>query len=93
MSLSAFKSKALPLHTNLTHTPPSLPDVEAAETAVDPGLIGTLTLLATSFKTGSYGWKGNKRVKIELQGEGDEKETVDVQFTCVAALYSIYIII
>ena len=88
MSVSAFKSKALPLHMNLTHTPPPVSDAEDVTT--DEGLIGTLTLVATSFKTGSYGWKGNKRVKIELQGDGDQKETVDVQFTCVAVFPDLF---
>jgi len=49
------------------------------EAPIDPGHIGSLTLLPTDFSTGSYGWKGARRLTIELQGdEGEEKKTVQV---------------
>jgi len=88
---SAFKAKALPLHVVLTHTPPAIPDAEAVPSATaDPGFIGALTLVASSFSTGSYGWKGNKRITVELQnpegGEQNEKEKVQVMLTCVFLL-------
>ena len=84
MAASAFKAKALPLHVNLTHTPPVLAEgaVEVAQT--DPGFIGAATLTATTFSTGSYGWKGSKRVSIELENqETGEKEKVHVMLSYV----------
>ncbi|KAJ7141882.1 hypothetical protein C8R43DRAFT_1131186 [Mycena crocata] len=85
---SAFKSKALPLHVNLTHTPPSIPDADTVPAAPqDPGHLGGLTLVPTSFNTGSYGWKGNKRLTIELLNpEGGDKEKVTVMLTINATV-------
>ncbi|KAJ6620256.1 hypothetical protein B0H10DRAFT_1791926, partial [Mycena sp. CBHHK59/15] len=85
---SAFKSKALPLHVNLTHTPPSIPDADTASAGpADPGHLGGLTLVPTSFATGSYGWKGSKRLTIELLNpEGGEKEKVSVMLTINATV-------
>lgn len=100
-SLTAFKAKALPLHLNLTHTPPSITkegdiddegkEVGQTDTAADVGFIGNLTLVPSSFSTGSYGWKGSKRITVELQasdeeGEGGTKEKVVVMFTYVTLL-------
>jgi len=56
-------------------------------TTSDIGFIGNLTLLPGSFSTGSYGWKGSKRITIELQGgetdaEG-KREKVQVMLSCV----------
>jgi hypothetical protein len=68
----------------VTHTPPSLPEAQAesASLPTDIGQIGTLTLVPTSFKTNSYGWKGSKRITVELQGDdGAEKEKVQVMLT------------
>lgn len=92
LSTTEFKSKALPLHVNLTHTPPSiLKKVESEEEDVasavveddDVGFIQNLTLLPSSFTTGSYGWKGSKRITVELQGgDGDGgKEKVQVMLS------------
>ncbi|KAF8183817.1 hypothetical protein K438DRAFT_1132059 [Mycena galopus ATCC 62051] len=85
---SEFKSKALPLHVNLTHTPPVLSDADTVQAApTDPGHLGSLTLVAKSFKTGSYGWTGNKRLTIELLNpEGGEKEKVNVMLTINATV-------
>ncbi|KAF8160623.1 hypothetical protein B0H34DRAFT_806152 [Crassisporium funariophilum] len=99
-----FKTKALPLHVNLTHTPPSIrkegsidgngnEDVmEGAQDIVaeDVGFIGNLTLLPSSFATGSYGWKGSKRITVELQGGDSDgeggKEKVQVMLTINATV-------
>ena len=84
MAASAFKARALPIHVNITHTPPAVTDGEGANaTSADPGFIGTTALIPTIFNTGSYGWKGNKRVTIEVpNGEsGGEKEKVHVMLT------------
>lgn len=56
------------------------------DTTADVGFIGNLTLVPSSFSTGSYGWKGSKRITVELQasneeGEGGTKEKVVVMFT------------
>ncbi|KAJ7273008.1 hypothetical protein C8J57DRAFT_264071 [Mycena rebaudengoi] len=85
---SAFKSKALPLHVNLTHTPPSIADADTTPAApMDPGHLGGLTLVPTSFSTGSYGWKGNSRLTIELLNpEGGEKEKVTVMLNINATV-------
>jgi len=93
-SAAEFTSRALPLHVNITHTPPSIAkeddndDVNSSGkeeekapeegnvnvTASDVGFIGNLTLVPTSFSTGSYGWKGSKRITVELQGGDSDKE-------------------
>ncbi|KAH6919138.1 hypothetical protein BKA70DRAFT_1417126 [Coprinopsis sp. MPI-PUGE-AT-0042] len=116
LSAKDFKSKALPIHINITHTPPSIDttastssspekapkdDVvndlvggdSAEETKVeapaDDGFIGNLTLLPSSFTTGSYGWKGSKRIVVELQGGevGEEgREKVQVMLTINATV-------
>ncbi|GBE82740.1 hypothetical protein SCP_0411250 [Sparassis crispa] len=95
MAASQFKARALPLHVNLTHTPPVLdPTAEGKEGAVsvshmDAGFIGTTTLVPSTFATGSYGWKGNKRITIELpsaEGEEGEKEKVHVMLTINATV-------
>ena len=74
------------MHVNFTHTPPAIADDDKTvpATAADPGAIGALTLVPTEFSTGSYGWKGSKRVTIELQnadGAEGEKEKVHVMIT------------
>ncbi|KAA1477122.1 hypothetical protein DENSPDRAFT_786173, partial [Dentipellis sp. KUC8613] len=89
LGATAFKARALPLHVNLTHTPPSIPDEETAPAAnADPGFIGTTSLLPTTFNTGSYGWKGSKRITLELPNPdgGDDKEKVHVMLTINATV-------
>jgi len=86
LATSEFISKALPLHINITHTPPTISTEAENESVPDPGLIGTTTLLPSSFSTGSYGWKGNKRIMVELlDGEG-KKEKVHVMLTVNATV-------
>ncbi|KAJ7331359.1 hypothetical protein DFH08DRAFT_1083886 [Mycena albidolilacea] len=77
-----FKSKALPLHLTLTHTPPTVADTDTVVASLDPGHLSDLSLVPTSFKTGSYGWKGNKRLTVELVGaEVGEVDRVTVVLT------------
>ena len=97
LAASAFKERALPIHINITHTPPALvepssggdgDDEGKGEAAVsvasaDPGFIGTATLLPGTFSTGSYGWKGNKRFAVEIDGPVGGKEKVHVMLTYV----------
>ena len=51
----------------------------------DPGAICSATLLATTFGTGSYGWKGSKRVSIKLPNPNatgtEDEETVTVMIS------------
>ncbi|KAH7914063.1 hypothetical protein BJ138DRAFT_1144558 [Hygrophoropsis aurantiaca] len=89
LSTTAFKTRALPLHVNITHTPPSVPDEESESVAqADPGFLGTTALVPSSFSTGSFGWKGNKRMTIEIPAkeEGGENETVHVMLTINATV-------
>lgn len=97
MAASAFLANALPITANITHTPPPLIDVNAnananekekdsdeamvSTTTADTGFISGLKLLTTTFQTGSYGWKGNKRVMVEIKNEKGEMEKVPVQVT------------
>ncbi|THH16832.1 hypothetical protein EUX98_g9238 [Antrodiella citrinella] len=85
---SEFKARALPLHVNLTHTPPSIPDEDTDNaTSADPGFVGTTALLPSVFSTGSYGWKGNKRITVEVENrETGEKEKVNVMVTINATV-------
>ncbi|KZS98898.1 hypothetical protein SISNIDRAFT_3335 [Sistotremastrum niveocremeum HHB9708] len=83
---SVFKSKALPLHFNITHTPPSIAvDESAPGTAVDPGFVAHTIAVPSTFSTGSYGWKGSKRMTLELQNS-DAKETVTVMLSINAVV-------
>lgn len=84
-----FKEKALPIHVAFTHTPPSIDKKDGdAGAGKDKGYIGNLTLVPSAFSTGSFGWKGTKRVKVELQGvDGGEKETVSLQIQINAVVH------
>ncbi|RPD59252.1 hypothetical protein L226DRAFT_614079 [Lentinus tigrinus ALCF2SS1-7] len=89
LAASAFVKSALPIHVNLTHTPPVLTDDDETKTvaSTDPGYIGHTALLPTTFATGSYGWKGNKRFTVEVENpEGGEKEKVHVILTINATV-------
>ncbi|KAI0060778.1 hypothetical protein BV25DRAFT_1917337 [Artomyces pyxidatus] len=89
IAVSAFKARALPLHVNVTHTPPTIPDDESVPAATaDPGFLGAVVLSPSSFATGSYGWKGQKRFTIELPSPegGDGAEKVHVMLTINATV-------
>jgi len=70
----------------VTHTPPTTGEENGPPAApADPGFLGALALQPSTFTTGSYGWKGSKRLTIELvDPEGKEKEKVQVMLTCVS---------
>jgi hypothetical protein len=73
------------LHVNVTHTPPVIEEENGPEAPADPGFLGVLSLQPSTFATGSYGWKGSKRLTIELvDPNGEEKEKVQVMLTCVS---------
>ncbi|KAH7890029.1 hypothetical protein F5I97DRAFT_1924525 [Phlebopus sp. FC_14] len=91
MPASKFKSRALPLHVNITHTPPTVGEGEEPATGVhaDPGFMGSIALVPASFATGSFGWKGSKRVVVELpkaEGEEGEGEKLNVMWTINATV-------
>ncbi|KAI0093796.1 hypothetical protein BDY19DRAFT_918979 [Irpex rosettiformis] len=88
MGANTFKSRALPLHVNITHTPPVIGDDDTKDVAqTDPGFIGSTALIPSSFNTGSYGWKGNKRITVELSNsKTGEKEKVQVMLTINATV-------
>ncbi|EJF62700.1 hypothetical protein DICSQDRAFT_57734, partial [Dichomitus squalens LYAD-421 SS1] len=91
LAASAFKARALPIHVNITHTPPVLADRDEGTVtlaATDPGFIGTAALVPSTFATGSYGWKGSKRFTVELENPdgGEEKEKVHVMLTINATV-------
>lgn len=87
VSATLFKARALPLHVNVTHTPPVVGE-DNGEAPADPGFLGLLALQPSTFTTGSYGWKGSKRLTIELvDPDSEEKEKVQVMLTCVSYEY------
>ncbi|KAG1865269.1 hypothetical protein F4604DRAFT_995919 [Suillus subluteus] len=83
MGATAFKSRAQPLHVNISHTRPPA-DVEST----DPGFVEAIELASSSFSTGSFGWKGSKRITVnlpKLEGE-EEDEKVHVMLTINATV-------
>jgi len=87
LSRHRFMANAAPFHVNLTHTPPTT-DADGDPTApADPGFIGNLILVPTNFTTGSYGWKGSRRIVIGVQdprGTDSETNKLQVMLTSVA---------
>lgn len=88
VSVPLFKARALPLHVNVTHTPPIIGDENGPPaTPADPGFLGALALQPSTFTTGSYGWKGSKRLTVELvDSDSGEKEKVQVMLTVNATV-------
>ena len=83
---SDFKARAVPLHVVVTRTPPAARDDDNASSAPvdDTDLLGAVALQPCSFTTGSYGWKGSKRLAIDLvDPTGGEKKKVQVMLTYV----------
>ncbi|KAI0293414.1 hypothetical protein BC826DRAFT_1105068 [Russula brevipes] len=65
---SAFKRGAVPLHVTVTDTPSTggNDDNNASEAPVDPRFLGAVALQPCTFTTGSYGWKGSKRLAVDI---------------------------
>jgi len=83
--VSGFKAGAVPLHVTVTRTSPTVEDNNSA--AVDPGFLGAVALLPCTFTTGSYGWKGSKRLVIDIVNPiSDEKTSVQVMLTINATV-------
>jgi len=90
-STKDFKAHALPLHLHVTHTPPAVAEAGTEEDptpnlSTDPGHIASVTLTPSTFATGSYGWKGSKRVAVELKNADGKKEKVMVMMTVNATV-------
>ncbi|KAF8479109.1 hypothetical protein DFH94DRAFT_693481 [Russula ochroleuca] len=67
MPASDFKARAVPLHVAVSRTPPAVRDDKSASPApIDTDFIGAVALQPCSFTTGSYGWKGSKRLAIDV---------------------------
>ncbi|KAG9106549.1 hypothetical protein FRC07_008793 [Ceratobasidium sp. 392] len=88
LSQEDFKSKALPLHVNITHTPPKLAESteESAEpSSSDSGFVASVALQPSTFATGSYGWKGSRRLTIPVNGKDGETVTVMININATVA--------
>lgn len=85
LSAKTFKAQAHPLHINVTQTPPPAAeesDERVTPESTDPGFLAALSLQPSSFTTGTYGWKGSKRVTIEVDNpDTGEKERLQVQLS------------
>ncbi|KIO22746.1 hypothetical protein M407DRAFT_245062 [Tulasnella calospora MUT 4182] len=86
-----FLEHALPLHVHVTHTPPTS-EVPGSSTdptpnmSTDPGFVASMTLAPGVFGTGSFGWKGSRRVAVELQNADGKKEKVMVMMSLNATV-------
>ncbi|QRW00336.1 hypothetical protein RhiJN_28354 [Ceratobasidium sp. AG-Ba] len=91
LSAEDFKAKALPIHVNLTHTPPKLAEsTEESETTAepsssDPGFIASIPMPPSIFSTGSYGWKGSRRLTIPVGSADGETVTVMININATVA--------
>lgn len=85
LSAKTFKSQAHPLHITITHTAPPVVEESVEKSppeSTDPGFLAALSLQPSSFSTGTYGWKGSKRVTIEVDNpDTGEKEKLQVQLS------------
>ena len=85
---SDFKARAVPLHVAVTRTPPAVRDDDSTSPApIDTDFIGAIALQPCSFTTGSYGWKGSKRLAIDVvDPTSGEKTKVQVMLTYVSSM-------
>ncbi|KAI6038412.1 hypothetical protein EDC04DRAFT_1977532 [Pisolithus marmoratus] len=92
LTAPAFKSRAPPLHLALSYNP--FPEegetIAVGEGGEQASILTTTTLAPSSFTTGSFGWKGSKRIAVSFKapGEGgrDEEDTVHVMLTVNATV-------
>ncbi|KAG6836931.1 hypothetical protein H0H93_001093 [Arthromyces matolae] len=85
ITVEEFYSSATPLHVNITGTPSNIADRELSEPIVH-GADAGIALVPSTFSTGSLGWKGSKRITVELHSEGGEKEKVEVMLSINAVV-------
>lgn len=92
LTASAFKSRAAPLHLALSFNPfPGEGEtVAVGEGEEQASILTTTTLTASSFSTGSFGWKGSKRIATPLKAPGEggeaEEDTVHIMLTVNATV-------
>jgi hypothetical protein len=91
MSAEDFQKCALPLHVHFTHTPPSVSSPKKGSSepnkTIDAGHLGSVTMLPSTFSTGSHGWKASKPMAIELTDPDTGKRTkVNVQISINAVV-------
>lgn len=92
LTASAFKSRAAPIHLALSFNPfPGEGEtVAVGEGEEQASILTTTTLTASSFSTGSFGWKGSKRIAIPLKAPGEggeaEEDTVHIMLTVNATV-------
>jgi hypothetical protein len=69
----------------VSRTPPADRDnTDASAAVIDSDFIGAIALQPCSFTTGSYGWKGSKRLAIDIvDPTSGEKKKVQVMLTYV----------
>jgi len=83
--VSRFKAGAVPLYVIVTRTCPTVEDNNSA--GVDPDFLSAVALQPCTFTTGSYGWKGSKRLVIDIVNPiSDEKKSVQVMLTINATV-------
>lgn len=87
MAQSAFKARAVPLYVSITTTAP-VPEGQGS--AADPGFLTSTTLVPSTFATGSFGWKGHKRMAVELPKAEEEGEGEKVHVTLTYVFHSQY---
>lgn len=75
------KAGAEDVVASVTEGEENLGEPTAPSAPTDVGMISSLTLLPSEFSTGSYGWKGSKKVWVELQGAEGTVEKVQVMLT------------
>ncbi|KAG6331263.1 hypothetical protein ID866_7827 [Astraeus odoratus] len=96
LTTTAFKARAPPLHVALSYNQftgeggegdtAAAADTSNGEHAQAP-ILSTTTLAPSSFSTGSFGWKGSKRIVVALKGkDGEREENVHVMLTINATV-------
>jgi hypothetical protein len=82
---SNLKAHAVPLHVTVTDTPPTARDDNSASPdSLDQGILGTVALHPCTFTTKSYGWKGSRRLAIDIvHPVSGEKNKVQVMLSYV----------
>jgi hypothetical protein len=86
---SDFKARAVLLHVAVTRSPPAARDDNNTSPAPvdDTDFLDAVALQPCSFTTGSYGWKGSKRLAIDLVDPASgEKKKVQVMLTYVFSM-------
>src|SRR6267142_1363543 len=73
------------MHVTVTDTPPTARDDNCTSPdSVDQRILGTVALQPCTFTTRSYGWKGSRRLAIDIADPGSgEKNKVQVMLSYV----------